>query len=256
MTENKELHYRYVVSYLLAALILLVALKYYDVPSLFDKFSFALTLSSLLLAILAIFYTIISAQKQDMQLTKLIETNTSLDRAALEIKSASQDIRLFAQEAPHHFQTIGQKLDYISENYGTLKTSIETQVEGVIITDEKPINITKIQFSMMVCSLQFSAMAVLYLFMKSYCKGQSIEPEVFEKIDLDMFDYAIGFLNGIESTGLISYKIHKGAIMPISCSEVVIEDIQEHLLRVVKVASPKDSERLSSLMAAIEAHVA
>jgi len=77
MIPNKELHYRYIVSYLLAAIILLVALAYYNVPDLVDKFSFALTLSSLLLAILAIFYTIISAQKQDSQLTRLVETNVS-----------------------------------------------------------------------------------------------------------------------------------------------------------------------------------
>ena len=104
MNSNREFHYRYIVSYLLVAIILLVALAYYDVPNLVDKFSFALTLSSLLLAVLAIFYTIISAQKQDLQLTKLVETNASLGSAASEITSAARDMRLFAQEAPRHFQ--------------------------------------------------------------------------------------------------------------------------------------------------------
>ena len=44
--HNREIHYRYAISYLLATIILIVALAYYDVPNLVDKFSFALTLSS------------------------------------------------------------------------------------------------------------------------------------------------------------------------------------------------------------------
>jgi len=109
--SNSKIHYRYAISYLVSAIILLLALSYYNVPDLVGKLSFALTLSSLLLAILAIFYTIISAYKQESQFSKLIETNYDLKAAAKEIKTASENINTTLSDFPSHFKKIGSKID-------------------------------------------------------------------------------------------------------------------------------------------------
>ena len=241
---------------MLIALILLVALAYYDVPDLVDKFSFALTLSSLLLAILAIFYTIISAQKQDMQLTKLVETNSSLGNAADEIRLAAKDIRLFAQEAPQHFQVIGHKLDGISANYETLKSSQVPQPKTKEISAKSPPEIDVGKFTWFFGHLQFSAMAVFYLFERSQQKGKNIEPDVFEKLGISSSDYAFGVLTALEASGLISFKFYKLDIIPMSCSEIVTQGINDLLIRIADVVEVKNAERLRRLMAAIEAHVA
>lgn len=146
MKDSKELHYRYIMSYFVIALILLVALFYYNVPNLVDKLSFALTLSSLLLAILAIFYTIISSQKQDMQLTKLVETNTSLGTAVDEIKLAAKEIRVFALEAPRHFQVIRSKLDGIAANYETVKSTQTSQLDTEENLAKMQLKISEVNF--------------------------------------------------------------------------------------------------------------
>lgn len=256
MDSTKELHYRYGVSYLLVAIILLIALAYYNVPNLVDKFTFALTLSSLLLAVLAIFYTIISAQKQDRQLSRLVETNANLDSAALEIKKAAGDIRLFAIEAPQHFQTIGLKLDSINANYGTLRSSQQTDVEGK--KDEAIIHakIDKTQFFEMFTKLQFAAMAVVYLFERSYVKGKSIDSKTIESLEINSFDYTVGILNGLEAAGLLNFKIHKGDIVPTNCLKVVSEETKASIVRVQAVVDELSSERLKKTVEAIDAHVA
>ena len=123
MNSPKELHYRYLISYLISAIILLFALAYFDVPALVDKLSFALTISSLVLAVLAIFYTVVSAQKQDLQLTKLIETNASLNNAANDITSAASEMRTFAREAPQHFQSLRATLDNMSADFDTVRSA-------------------------------------------------------------------------------------------------------------------------------------
>jgi predicted PurR-regulated permease PerM len=96
---------------------LLLALFYFDVPELVDKLSFSLTLSSLLLAILAIFYTIISANKQDINLTKIIETNSDLKSAAKTITNVSQTMDTALNEFPSHFRSIRSKIDTLTNNF-------------------------------------------------------------------------------------------------------------------------------------------
>lgn len=256
MSENKELHYRYALSYLLSALVLIVALAYYEVPNLVDKFSFALTLSSLLLAILAIFYTIISAQKQDIQLTKLVETNSSLNSVAEDIRSAANDMRVFAHEAPQHFKNIGHKLDGISANYETLKSTQTSQPTPLIESAKSPPDIDDGKFTWIMGHLQFSAMAVFYLFERSQFKSKNIEIDTFERLEIGSHDYAIGVLTVLEATGLITFKYHKSEIIPTNCTRVVRENIQDTMKRIAGVIAPPKAERLLKHMSEIEAFVA
>ncbi|MFM4705911.1 hypothetical protein [Aeromonas caviae] len=95
--EKREIHYLYAMSYLISLIVLIISLAYYDVPELVDKFSFALTLSSLLLAVLAIFYTIISANKQDSQFFKIIEATSQLSGVVKNIDSAANSMILLTK---------------------------------------------------------------------------------------------------------------------------------------------------------------
>jgi hypothetical protein len=258
MNSTRELHYRYLVSYLIFAIILLVALAYYDVPALVDKLSFALTLSSLVLAVLAIFYSVVAAEKQDIQLTKLVETNASLGGAAHEISSAASEMRAFAREAPSHFQSLRTKLDDMSVNFDTVRTEPAPQKAKEEEVDEIAAapRIDTPQFYWMFGKLQFSAMAVLYLFVRSSRTNRSIEPDVFEKLDLGSFEYAVGVLNGLEASGIIAFKIHKGAIVPVTCIDVVWKEISTAASNVQSVVSPAASHRLRTLISNIDAHLA
>jgi hypothetical protein len=258
VNSNKELHYRYIVSYLIVAIIFLITFAYYDVPDLVDKFSFALTLSSLLLSILAIFYTIISAQKQDIQLTKLVENNSNLDDTADEIKSAAQEIRSFAREAPQHFEDLGHKLDNISANYETFNSTDMFQA-NVVKSPKDPISIDGVQFARMVLALHYKAMAVLYLFEQSFVKDKNIEADTFMKLGICSLDYAMGILIVFHSIDLISFKICMTAIVPVSCATVVKDEIHTILQTVSDSIKGRDAEQYESLrkwMSAIEAHVA
>lgn len=82
---TRELHYRYAISYLIILVIASIGFGLYDVPNLVDKVSFALTVTSLVLGVVAIIYTFVSANKQDAQLTRLIETNHDISSASIQI---------------------------------------------------------------------------------------------------------------------------------------------------------------------------
>lgn len=253
---NRELHYRYTISYLLSALVLLIALAYFKVPDLVDKLSFALTLSSLLLAILAIFYTIVSAQKQDTQLAKLVETNAAISTAATEIRAVSRQLGEFAQEAPQHFQELGSKLDNLMSSYSTVASSTMGNQQSTIATDSELPAIDVLGFTKMFGKLHFAAMGVLYLFERCNDRNTGIERDTWKELRICTLHYAVGLLNGLEAAGLVSYKIHNGAVVPSWCAQVVTETIGQRIDSVINAVNPEAANQLATLKSTIDMFVA
>lgn len=239
--KNNEIHYRYAISYLISAIILIVSLAYYNVPDLVDKFSFALTLSSLLLALLAIFYTIISAHKQDSQFSKIIEVTSKLSGSAQEIDRAAVNISLLTKEIPKQFQTISSKIDQIQNSY---KSPTETERIAEISQDQ-PNDEESRKLQQMLFKLQFSAMSVLYLFVMASYKEQAIEYADFDDFNYASLDYAIGVLNGFEVTELIDFKLHKESIVPIHCDRLLFENLRKELDVIIGVVDVKNAKALS-----------
>jgi len=243
--NNRDLHYKYAISYLLTAIVLLISLAFYDVENLVDKLSFALTLSSLLLAILAIFYTIVSANKQDSQFSKLLETNSELKSAANEIKSASFGINNLIESVPTHFEKIGNKIDFLSKKYDS-PSAEKTNQNGNNINELEitEFTIDRPLLRKIICHLHFSAMAILYLFVQSSLKNESIETSTINNLNISSVDYAIGILNGFESTGLIDFKFHNEAIIPTKCSTILSKELLSIIKEVTQVISKENSQNL------------
>ncbi len=252
---NREVHYRYAIGHLCEIIVLILALAYYNVPDLVDKFSFALTISSLLLAILAIFFTIIASQKQDLQLTKIIETNAAMASAADEIRTSARDITIFAKDAPEKLQSIDNKIDQIAFNYASVSPAVAAQETP---NEPEPINISisALQFRQMFKHLHFGAMQALYLFERSFSKDKSIPKHLFNDLAFCSWDYAVGFLNALESVGMLSFKIYKEELIPISCSDVITSGIAQNLNAVATVVEKQRGEAILRKMEAIDAFAA
>jgi hypothetical protein len=60
MEEKYKIHIGYIFSILLAAIIILVTVKWGEIPRLVELIAFALTLTSLVLALIAIAYAVYS----------------------------------------------------------------------------------------------------------------------------------------------------------------------------------------------------
>ncbi|MFQ2623001.1 hypothetical protein ACSZOI_12365 [Aeromonas caviae] len=244
--EKREIHYLYAISYLISLIILIISLAYYDVPELVDKFSFALTLSSLLLAVLAIFYTIISANKQDSQFFKIIEATSQLSGVVKNIDSAANSMILLTKEIPVQFQSISTKIDGIQSLY---KSPTEMEINRELEVDESELsNEELVHLKSIIGEMQFAGMAVLYMFVKAFRKGKSIEYADFEDFNIATLDYAVGMLSGFEATKLIDFKLHKNSIIPIHCDKFLAENLRKELDLVVSIVEEKSATKLSTSM--------
>lgn len=251
---NREIHYRYAIAFLFASIVLLVALSYFDVPNLIDKFEFALTLSSLLLAILAIFYTIVAGQKQDTQLTKLIETNSQIGSATDEIRLAARDISEFTKDAPKHFERLGLKIDSMSDTFGSLSSTQEELVQQSFL--EEKLAISAKQFSQIFRELQFGAMKVLYLFERCSWEGKPIPLSALGDFGIVSKDYVAGCLTVFNSIGLLEFKLHAGEILAIECADVVREGLKGNLDSVISVVSESTANSLKATIKSVDEFIA
>jgi len=197
--QNKNVHYKYAISYLLSIIILLVSLAYYDTPNLVDKFSFALTLSSLLLAILAIFYTIISAHKQDSQFSKIIEATSTLSGSVMDIDKAAKSISSLTNDIPNQFKSINSKIDRMHNSYKALSETEQALSSQTKETQDKDIDKTAFKLSKAVQRLHFSAMSVLYMFTIASNHSKSIEFSDFDDFEMASLDYADWYIKWVWS---------------------------------------------------------
>jgi hypothetical protein len=255
--NNSNIHYRYAISYLVLFIILILALRYYEVPGLVDKLSFALTLSSLLLAILAIFYTIVSAHKQDNQFSKLIETNSELKTTATEIKNVSINLNAALSDLPSHFNKIGHKIDDLANKYMSLsppeiQSSKDKDGDNPRAVD---LPVDKYILQKMIYNLQFDAMSVLYLFSQSSNKGKNAEFSFINSLGIES-EYAIGFLNGFETTGLIDFKIYHNAVIPVRCNRILYTELRPILESIISVISEDSAKTLKGRIDKVDTFVA
>jgi len=246
---NKELHYKYIISYLLAAIVLLISLAYFDVPQLVDKFSFALTLSSLLLSVLAIFYSIIASNKQDEQFVKVIEANGKLKSSVEDIQSASNLISRLANDIPEHFNRLDGKLTDLSSAYSSMANENISNAEPSKSAPNDEIELA--QLRKMVFQLQFAGMAVLYAFIVSSMKSKPLNLDSFQEIDVDV-SYAIGILNGFQTTGLIDFTIHEEAIISKFCNSALSKQYKMIIDAVIKTVNKEASVRLEDRLEVID----
>ena len=239
---NKEIHYRYGISFLLIVIIQLIAFAYFDVPQLVDKFSFALTISSLILAILAIFYTVASGDKQSNQLEKILEANATLSNVVKDIQNATESVTDLTQKIPEHFSNIHNKIDSFASSYqGLTKVKIDEMAEEPIARNVECNDLTS--FKAMLGRMHFRSMLIIYLFQSFKHRGIKINLGVFESLDISSSEYAVGTLSGFCSTGLIEFAIHSDVIIPTHCAQVVTKNIED-VLNIISEVVGEDSKML------------
>lgn len=239
--QTRDLHYTYGISYLVCVIVALIAFALFDVPNLVDKISFALTIASLVLAVVAIIYTFMAANKQDGQLAKLLETHHSISTAASETRHAATSLLAHVSQLP-------PRLDSIESKLGALTQPEVAGLAPALSPDTRLPQLTDKQFQRFLASLPFGAMAVLYGFYIVQRKGLSLSEEDLTEWAPNSSNFAIGVLVALDAMELISLKHHKGEVVPFGISDVVAKNLIPCLKNVLDVVPPERAAILKTTM--------
>jgi hypothetical protein len=112
---RRKIHEGYILFILLSILIGLVTVKWSDVPKLTEYLGFALTLASLLLAVMAIGYAIYSNQGLETNLASLVSSITDVREIASSLSSSSKALSTDLQTLSQTTGGIDKRVTEIAE---------------------------------------------------------------------------------------------------------------------------------------------
>lgn len=134
MEERYKIHAFYILSILFAIIIILVSVKWAAIPDLVDYIAFALTLSSLLLAVLAIIYSLLSNENLNKVMHNLNASSSALKETSREI---SEGNRTLLQE----IKLIPAAIEAVDNNI----TSTRGMLESISVSKDKALPIGEIE---------------------------------------------------------------------------------------------------------------
>lgn len=241
MIGNRELHYRYGIGALIVALCAAVGFGLVDDSKLVDKVSFALTVNSLVLSVVAIVYSFLASNKQEMQLARLARTNSEISSAASEITQTAREMGAHLKELPDRFDNLGKKISEL--NLSPLKAGNE-EIAAQLNENEPNAKVAdappQATFTEYLTSLTYAGIAATYLYYKALEADSEITPQMTKRDHIPDYSFVVGNVQAVEASGYLKAKYSMKKIAPISMDQGAMQSMAAF---VVKSQEMFDEER-------------
>ena len=251
-----SLHYKYWIGILIFIIVLIVSAKWSNIENLADKISFALTISSVILALLAIYFTINFNSLFSNNIVTFLNLNNHIDETAKNLAHAAGELNIKLNNIPDSIRILHEKIDTFKTdilNSGASSNEItknrDTGInENIIKWDKENINI-------FFKTLNFSGMVILYLIAKCSWKDVKINTADFEdKLSTISLQFLIGFSTACSSINLFNVEYVKGTMLITYCDSYLQKHAEEMLSAVITVLEkyPKREQNVNNMKKAKE----
>jgi hypothetical protein len=188
--QRRKIHEGYILLILLSVLIGLLTVKWSDVPKLTEYLGFALTLASLLLAVMAIGYAIYSNQGLETNLASLVSSITDVREIASTLSASSKALSTDLQSLSQTTGGIDKRVTEIAE-YSRLQ---DQKKQAVVETGPtKPVS-TGINLEHFARATSTNGKHVLFTLTIAFLNKRAINMrEYFQQTGMAV-DYNYGFL--------------------------------------------------------------
>jgi hypothetical protein len=200
MEQKYKIHAFYILAILIAIIVILVTVKWSQVPNLSQLITFALTLSSLILAVLAIGYAVHSNTSFLQTTWKLNDATRGISDTAKEISVAANDLTVKIAAIPSRLESMEAKV----EQTHVLLQSYSERQEIKPPSEEEKRAVSEI-VNLFVKRVPPNGLLILYAYSLSYSKRIPFDPEeLFSSLENIGGEYALGFIVATKCTGLVS----------------------------------------------------
>lgn len=258
-----KLHRNYIAGILGVAVVMLLTAKYgQSYNRIFEYISFASTVTSLVLSVLAIFVTVKSNADLYSQFAKIEDTHSSLSNVATHIKDALDNMEKVKVEltdtSKELNRNVGQLVQEIVEKVRVNIKDTEKTLQDAIRTsmpkqlDNNPSNVVlgdgQEEY---IHSMSYMGLLALYACCLSYDSRKQ-----FNNIDLFASDneYVYGILVASVCAGVISINVDK---MSVTCSKIIYAKemiIAEITQRINAAKDEEEKQELNNLYSKISEH--
>lgn len=202
MEEKYKIHAAYILGILLTVIVVLLSVKWADIPNLAQIFSFGLTFASLLLAILAIGYAVYSNSSISQTVSTLNNISRDVFESATNISQTAKDLSMRVEAIPLKLDSVEGKVDQA--------TLLLQQFSGV--KDELPPSEREDKAATEIVELFLRRASVAGLLGLQACfislaKGKPFNiRDLCSRFSIASELYVLGFLTASRGAGLITAK--------------------------------------------------
>ena len=139
MKGNMELHYRYFIAIFLVIATVLATVKWYDIPKVAELLSFGLSLSSLVLAVVAIFQAFLAGAQNQQISHSMAQSVEKMRSAAESVENAASGLANQTRDLPAHLTGLSNRIDEVQRKWPTSTQDKISPAEGEILQKEKDI---------------------------------------------------------------------------------------------------------------------
>lgn len=200
-----KIHAAYIIGILLAIIVLLASVRFGNIQGLADRLSFALTLASLLLAVLAIAYNVVTNTSFSRTISTLEGASRDIARISNSVSEAAKDLSTKVEVIPSKLESMEGK---VSEMTLLMKQVPEKQTQ--IPPDINESNAMEKVVNYFIKYQHPGALIVLYLCSLSLAKKKPFNPMDFTKESGFKFlsaSYIIGGNTVFNSIRFVTFQI-------------------------------------------------
>jgi hypothetical protein len=201
--ENKtinKLHFLYITGILIAIIILLSTAKFGSNDNLIAYLSFALTVSSLFLSLLAIIYAYISN-------STFGDTISSLNKSSNDISNNSKNLEGITKTLDEKFEKLPQFLKALESKVDWTNAYLYDQYERSQNAPQEPLD-QQIPQDYIDKFITYSSTMGLYALYASYLSWKNKKPftlkTLYDNCELLSMEYTMGFLTSVSSFGVFT----------------------------------------------------
>jgi len=247
MDTKYKIHAGYILLILLAIIVELVTVKWADIPQLVQYITFSLTVTSLVLAVLAIVYAFVSNDS-------LGRTLSAVGEASRQVHDATNTLRAELTKIPSSLQTMEAKLDsalHREEEPEQAPTAVSEKAKS----SEAPAKVLTIDeiASSFINITSLWGLVLVYAFSMAYERKFAFKMselvDTTERLDRG---YANGFLVAMRSARLMSYTLAHDVVNVTAMHETLKAKSRESLKDRIAKLEVKQNALYQDLLDRVE----
>lgn len=203
MSEGSRIHVFYNFLILGAVIVVLITVKWGTIPELPELIAFGLTVTSLVLAVLAIVYAYVSNASGVATTTRLTSAAESISRSADEVRAATAELTQHVVGLPDMISAVGAS---VNETKGLLSAAQSSQAlssppSPSASTEAEPLGKQVVRRS------SIAGLLLIVIAKRALEHKRSVSLDEIAKVaKLDLSEFWIGFAGGLSAAGLMDQE--------------------------------------------------
>lgn len=212
--ENNKYHFYWIIAVLVAVIIYLITVKLGENTQVVGLINFGSTLTSLVLAVLAIVYAFISNSSVSQSMGKLSDASSEISDTAKEVSEAAKELKGKIEAIPTKLESMEVKFDQMlllgqtSEPHDIRSPNKEEREASSEIVD------------LFVEKISFAGWLAVYAFFLAYKRKKNFEyTSLFDSVKYVGNQYGYGILVTMKAVGLLDFTVNNYTITAISLNK-------------------------------------